>query len=181
MAAADALHPEQLKMFMTAREIQSSYDPHEGDRMHVGTMTPAHRDLSVTDPRAGELTHRSERTDQMANKVYPFAAGTYQRSNVTRIAQPRNPESNEQMWNRKLNESYVRTVPGDRSVSLYEHVQQHGVQSPIPLGQHPSPRTGKPMIAGGQHRVAVMAHLNPDQLMPVTHVTNVLEAISSKL
>ena len=32
------------------------------------------------------------------------------------------------------------------------------------------------MVAGSQHRIAAMNHLNPDQLLPVMHHENIVHA-----
>ena len=129
MAASDALHPQQLKMFMSAREIQSSYDPHEGDRKY-------------------KIMHGEM-------------------------------ESNQEMWDRKLVESQAPIMHGkQRSPSLYEKLQTEGVQHPIPLSTMHYKGSHRPMVAGGQHRVAAMSHLNPDQLMPVLHHETIITAQS---
>jgi hypothetical protein len=57
---------------------------------------------------------------------------------------------------------------GDYAPSLYESVQQGGVQSPVHLGTRIGSQ-GKPEVAGGHHRIAAAANINSDQLIPVLH------------
>lgn len=52
--------------------------------------------------------------------------------------------------------------------SLAEHIEAHGVTEPVRLGQQFG-SMGKPQIAGGHHRIAVMRQDNPHGLMPVIH------------
>lgn len=59
----------------------------------------------------------------------------------------------------------------------FEHsVQTHGVEHPVPLTTKASRVTGKPMLAGGHHRVAVS---KPDQLIPVEHYTDTTSAVEN--
>jgi hypothetical protein len=68
----------------------------------------------------------------------------------------------------------------ERTTSLLEHLRAGGEMKPIPLGHMRNPYKGieekRPMVAGGQHRISAMAHINPDQLLPVVHHENIAEA-----
>ena len=187
---------EQLPMLMSAREITSSYVPNEADRLYHGTNISVMSARGVRlpggpDPRAGEWTGRDKRTDEVANNFVADNRGNYHPQRPTNIdlkgpwAQP---ETDEQMYARKLHEAdttkraKVVGVNRTRSLpSLTEDIRQHGVQNPIALGHQEGlfdPHKEHRFVAGGHHRVAVMNHLNPDQLLPVIHVTGVSEAQS---
>jgi hypothetical protein len=187
--------PEQLKMLMTAREITQDYVPNEADRLYHGTNISVMSARGVRlpggpDPRAGEWTGRNARTDETVNNFVADKRGNYHPQRPTNVdlkgpwAQP---ETDEQMYSRKLNEANtgkraeVIGVNRTRSLpSLTEDIAKHGVKNPIALGhQEGYLHEGEHrFVAGGHHRVAVMAHLNPDQLLPVVHVTGVSEAQS---
>jgi hypothetical protein len=194
MSAADALHPEQLRMFMTAREITESYRPNEPDRLFHGTNISVSSARGVRlpggpDPRAGEWTGRDARTDEVINEFAQDPRGNYHPRRPTNIdlkGSWAQPETDEQMYARKLNEAQtqkrgevigrgrVRSIP-----TLAEDIAAKGVQNPIALGHQEGflhPGTEHKFVAGGHHRIAVMSHLNPDQLMPVVHVRSVGEA-----
>lgn len=179
---------EQGKLFMTAREIMETHTPAEGDRMYVGTSIRVHgggfkpqpKDLG-RDPRAGEVTQRPLRTDQVANTpTYDLKGNVQYRRRHVNLMEVAKPETDEQMWSRKLAEAQTPDRAG-HTQSLVEHIRGGGDVPPIPLGLEPNPlgQGGKPMIAGGQHRVAAMAHLNPDQLLPVVPHKNIVYAKAS--
>jgi hypothetical protein len=181
----DALRGEQLRMFMSAREITHEYAPNEPDRKWHGTQFGVREAIGGAWAREetsgfGRQTQRTSRTDGGINFVHP--EGGYSRA-PKRTKAP--AETDEQLYARKLDEATNtkrgKVVGRGRTVSiptLTEDIRQHGVQQPIALGQTESP-SGRPSIAGGHHRVAVMQHLNPDQLLPVVHVKDVTEANES--
>jgi hypothetical protein len=164
--------PNQLRMFMSAHEIMQSHAPNEPDRLWHGTRFGVREAMGGAYAREetagfGRQTQRSSRTDGGINFVHP--EGGYSRA-PKRTKAP--PETDEQLYSRKRTEA--------EETGLATSIAQHGVQVPIALGQTESP-SGRPSLAGGHHRVAVMAHLSPDQLLPVTHVADVLEAKKLKL
>lgn len=169
--------PEQLRMFMSAREIQAEYDPHEGDRYWHGTEFPVHMAtggawVRENTERFGQRTGRTSRTDGGVNIMIPGGppGKPYMRGPKRIKAEA---ETNEQMWDRKLAESQAK--------GMDTHIAREGVLTPVPLAQTRHPVTGRRMVGGGQHRIATMAHLNPDQLMPVLHVEHVQEAKARRL
>jgi hypothetical protein len=196
---------QQLPMFMSAREITTQYAPNEADRFFHGTDISVARASGVRmrggpDPREGQGTFRSRRTDDVVNEVNRGPRLAADKREVARrggevkpyyrgfrdLRGPwAHPETDEQMYQRKLDEATNtkrgKVVGRGRVVSLptlTEDIKAKGVTHPIALGQHESP-SGRPSIAGGHHRVAVMQHLNPDQLLPVVHVKDVTEANES--
>jgi hypothetical protein len=140
MAASDHLHPEQLKMFMSAREIMAGYDPHEGDRMYKGT----HLQVAAGAPKPAFPEHGS---------VHELES-----------------ETNQDMWDRKLQES---------KPLLYNNLKKEGVKDPIPLTTLHYQGSHRPMVGGGQHRIAAMNDIDPDALMPVLHHENIIAAKSN--
>ena len=57
--------------------------------------------------------------------------------------------------------------------SLYNSIKKDGVQKPISLNDPAQPArfgdSGKPMVAGGHHRLSAQFDQDPDKLMPVLH------------
>ena len=177
--------PEQLRMFMSAHEITSQYAPNEADRKWHGTDFGVREAIGGAYKREettgfGRQTRRGQRTDSGINFVHP--EGGYSRGPKRVKAEA---ETDEQLYARKHSEAVntkrakVTGVGRTRSIpTLAEDIAQHGVQQPIALGQHESP-SGRPSVAGGHHRLAVMQHLNPHQLLPVVHVKDVNQANTS--
>lgn len=116
MSAADHLQPQQLRMFMTAREIRSSYQASDWDRQ---------TNLDV---------------------------------------RPTRPETDDEVFDRKLDDVQHDPDWGGLSSSI----DQHGVQSPVHLAMQTG-RNGMPQVGEGHHRVAYESHAHPDRLMPVMH------------
>lgn len=178
--------PEQLRMFMSAHEITQQYAPNEADRKWHGTDFGVREAIGGAYKREettgfGRVTGRGQRTNSGINFVNPNGPG-YLRGPKRVKAEA---ETDEQMYARKHSEAVntkrakVTGVGRTRSIpTLAEDIAQHGVQQPIALGQHESP-SGRPSVAGGHHRLAVMQHLNPHQLLPVVHVKDVVEANES--
>jgi hypothetical protein len=176
MSARNKLNPAQGKLFMSAREIQSEYAPNQPDRLYHGTDISVARATGVRlmhpDPRAGEQTARTSRTDQSPNYMRAGEPGVYSRPSHPLQGDYAHPETDDQVYQRKLGESQRRN---SGQPSLQDRIKSQGVLNPIALGELRN-AGGKKMIAGGHHRVAVMAHLSPDQLLPVVPVAHVVEA-----
>jgi hypothetical protein len=129
MSAARKIHPDQLKMFMTPKEIHQHYQLWEGDREDA--------------PRAGELTHSTRTTGGRPTK----AMGTQTRENwqVSTGTRMRayNEESDEQFWLRKTMDSqmdpeeYFEHRHGTRAPDPYLHAVQHGLLARSTAPQSP--------------------------------------------
>ena len=177
-------NPLQGKLFMSAREIMATHDPNEPDRMYHGTGYSVSRASGGVfrevglDPREGQATWRTSRTDDVKNEVN---YGERQAADVRRggeakpyyrgfrpLRERAAPETDEQMYHRKLGES--------NASGLTKSIKEQGVKMPISLATETQGRSGRPNVAGGHHRLAVMANLNPDQLLPVMPVSHVIEA-----
>lgn len=79
-------------------------------------------------------------------------------------------ETDTEMFSRKYDEAEYE--------GLVDDLSDEGVKNPVSL-QADRQRTGyldKPEILGGHHRVAVMERLRPNELMPVEHFDNYLQA-----
>ena len=77
------------------------------------------------------------------------------------------PETDEQVWERKAEEAGEEYLYGD--------IEEHGVKRPVHLGTQMG-KSGKPQVVGGHHRIAVMKEVAPDELMPVLHHENFQQA-----
>jgi hypothetical protein len=114
---------EQLKMFMTPNEIHAQYQPLDADR-----------EESESEPWASGGTPRSTARSQTEGNVRHGlyrrgvdTSGTYQASTYGTKYRGGDyePESDEQLWDRKLDESqYEHTVPG--KATLYGTPHYHG-------------------------------------------------------
>jgi hypothetical protein len=112
---------DQLKMFMTPREIESSWEPLEGDRYPKTEVT-----RGKNDPRAGHFTKRTYRTDGVPNHMEGYTEVPSKDGNVTLFdydyrrpsaAHPmeyapneNDKETNEQLYARKYAEA-AKAVP----------------------------------------------------------------------
>ena len=156
---------QQLSMFHSAREIMSGWRAHEGDRRYVNSM------VSAGGKRASALIVRGV-------VVHDHPEG-----------KPVSVETDTQMWERKGEEAHSAEYAErhGRERSLVEHLRTKAGRRdmpPIPLAHLANPVDKdvdpRPMVAGGQHRIAAMMHLNPDQLLPVVHHEDIIEAKMTK-
>jgi hypothetical protein len=101
------------------------------------------------------------------------------------------PETDDQLFDRKYEEAH-ETDDFDSGHTLADSVRWDGVRNPISLQvaqekpahrfDLPTPTVGslgKPQILGGHHRLAVMDRHRPDDLMPVAHFEDALQAHKS--
>ena len=144
MAAHHNVNGEQLKMFMTPREIHSQYQPLDNDR------------LEVEDDRAGDRTQRPYTTQGFENEYVP-SEGQYRRQASHEGV---HTEDSDALWERKLDESW--------DDGLHVSIDESGVKSPIRLGQQKGSE-GKRQIVGGHHRLASATDIDDQQLVPVLH------------
>jgi hypothetical protein len=162
MAADDHLNGWQLEMFMTPREIASTYVPLENDKHYL--KMPKSR-------RPGEATDRWATTGGRENRDNPFA-GTddpqFKRNTSYK-------ETDEQLMERKLKES-KRPLKKWGGESLHASIAREGVQSPIRLSDTFHPETGSLEILGGHHRLAAALDTRPDDYVPVLHHKDIWEA-----
>lgn len=159
----------------------------------------------LTDTRAGEITDRRATTDARLNERWghPVTGERYFKRTAERVRPP--IETNTEMWQRKSRESaespeevrdrHIRhykatglatpeqvvafaAKPLEHDKSLIEHLQAGGDTGIIPLGvtSNPLSSSRKPMVAGGQHRVAALGEIDPDRLVPVEHYQNTHDA-----
>jgi hypothetical protein len=172
---------QQLPMFMSAREITAQYRPNEADRMFHGTNISVGLARGVRlgggpDPRAGEWTGRDARTDGVVNNFVADPRGNYHPQRPTNVdlkGDWAQPETDEQLYARKYAETRAPKRQGE--TTTFSSIAMEGVHTPVALGHEEG--TGRPdFVAGGHHRLAVMQHLNADQLLPVVHVRSVGEA-----
>jgi hypothetical protein len=157
------------------------------------------------DPRAGETTMRQMTTDHRLNSPMREPMTGMRYFERTFEGKPPPIETNQEFWQRKSQEGAMSPEeekahrirlyqanklgtpeqiqkyidrPPEHDTSLVEHLQGGGAIPTIPLGVTSNPLSGsrKPMVAGGQHRIAVLGEIDPDRLLPVEHWTNTHEA-----
>ncbi len=159
----------------------------------------------MTDTRAGEITDRRATTDFRMNERWghPVTGERFFKRTAERKRPP--IETDAEMWHRKVVEAdeapqetalrqarlytannlasatqvgrfLARPLAHDKS--LIEHLQGGGDPGVIPLGTRSNPlsSSGKPMLAGGHHRVAALGEVDPDRLVPVEHWRDVHDA-----
>ena len=80
---------------------------------------------------------------------------------------------------RKQDEHYRRQAEAPEPPSLYESIQEGGVQHPVHLGTQFGSQ-GKPQIVGGHHRIAAALETRPDDLIPVLHHEDIYDAKASR-
>jgi|SRR5580765_543574 len=105
MATVDHLHPQQLRMFMTPREITSQYQVLDADREEHGVDWGTNQSSA----RNWERTGRSRRTAGQSNMHDPGQIH-YGYGNGPYVRTPQD-ETDTQVWARKLKES--RMDPDD--------------------------------------------------------------------
>ena len=193
---------EQLKMFMTPKEIHAGWQPLDADRHPASEYSSAGSGTLGSAARWGN----DSRGDYYERTT---GGGTW--------TQRENAESSEDLWARKHEEahgygdedsydahmvggrstqytymptemttggSHIRepgtwqvTRPGVEPMTLGESIRESGVQSPIRLGQNIGSED-KPQVVGGHHRLAVASD-QPDRLVPVLHHQDIWEARSA--
>lgn len=83
-------------------------------------------------------------------------------------------ETDEELWDRKFEESHGRRTRvdngGEKYESLHDNIFREGVKNPVSLQftEHRGSQ-GMPQILGGHHRLAVAAAYRPDEPIPVEH------------
>lgn len=156
---------DQLKLFMSAREIMGEYQPLDADRHVAGFDPPAH----ITNYGPKELA-----TDPSAR---PNRNGFRDVRNRIRSG---DVESDEEVWNRKANEATQRKpIRHGFAEPLASSIETSGVQMPVHLSEQFG-AVGKKAVAGGHHRIAGSALSDPDRLMPVIHHRSPGEAANAK-
>jgi hypothetical protein len=193
--------PEQLKMFMTPREILHHYQPLDADLYGAGTMGMSGQASSGTPTGTARTWGSHGQPGNVRHGQYRHGVdtkGTYQATTYGTKYRAAG-ETHEEMMGRKLEESqyevdvrrrtkvgtsfygsdsYVPdTRPSAGHESLYESIEKHGVEHPISLGTSGSHGSaGKREIVGGHHRLAAAEHINPDQFLPVAHYRDIYAA-----
>lgn len=85
------------------------------------------------------------------------------------------PETDNEVWDRKVEEAWVAPGRGDRSLRQVIHDNDGRQSRPMSL----NPTAKPPTVIGGHHRIAVMDEEFPDTLMPVVHHTDIKAAKAS--
>jgi hypothetical protein len=140
---------EQLPMFMSAKEIQTKYQPLDADRLGGPEDEDAHPNTTWSSSGGNNPTQYNKRGD-----VRRSFGGSKLYDRYPKL------ETDQELWNRKAEEA--------GEYGLHEEIMEHGVQKPVSLGQQFG-NSGKPQVVGGHHRIAVMGEESPDELMPVLH------------
>ncbi len=155
--------PGQLPMIMRARDIADQYEPWVGDRQ---------------DSSGWQQVKTTGGSPVMTNVATDSKWGEYGEGGPRpKTHYVRGAESDSELWDRKYREGSVAVqqhVPdpdndyGSLLVSRSHHdvLREKGIEHPIPLGE----ASGKPMLAGGHHRVAWAMKEAPDSEVPVVHI-----------
>lgn len=139
---------QQLRMFMSPREIMSEYQPLDNDRLHA-------------DEAFGDYSGSSR--PRFASKDVPTHPSSRINAGIRSMIRSGDIEGDSELWERKAEEADY-----DYSPSLQSQIESEGVRKPIHLSEQFGVM-GKRMVAGGHHRIAAANDVNPDMLMPVVH------------
>lgn len=188
MPAHQAVNNQQLKMFMTPKEIVSQYQPLDGDRQDhyeeptaMGTTYRAETDNEVWQRKSSEA-QLSPRDYFEAREGESFQTPAFDVEGVMdRTSYPRmsasNPSTSAWEEHEYREGSYLERKhqehldSWDRRMgqqSLWGAVRQGGVQTPVHLGQQFG-SSDKPQVVGGHHRIASALDTRPNDLLPVIH------------
>jgi hypothetical protein len=134
--------PYQIPAFMTPREILGKYQVLEGDRdEHWGDGSTGYGSGDYDDSRAGQATHRSERTDYVANETNNYKVRTgdpgYRRPKIEKESGYR-METDDEVWQRKYDEAFDRPVNGQHGWddARYRNRAGDSTTSPVSYVRH---------------------------------------------
>ncbi len=152
MSSSDRLNPQQLQMFMPAKELI---------------------DLPFFEvDREWNRVEEGEDVDAEDTTLYNDGFG----GTITFIE-----EDDEQFWDRKLDESHkvapetrpdgTRRYVGDDEPSLSDDIKESGqVKMPVKLENRDYSLGTMQRIRQGHHRIAAANEINPDMEIPVRHI-----------
>ena len=144
MSSSDALHPQQLQMFMPARELMDKFNINEGlDYMEVDGGRE-YNDFSGTWEEANDEDWRMEGMEELQDR----------KLNETLDPEGLRPELGE--------DGQPHPWYKNNEESLYESIAREGVTEPVTL-QDPD------TLWQGHHRVAAAYSIDPDMEIPVEH------------
>lgn len=156
----------QLPMFMTPREIHEKYEPLTGDRLDSWTEGggTGFGSGNYDDPRAGEATNRSQRTDWVDNVTNHYQV----RSSDSKYRRPKNPmdsggdyrpENDEELWSRKYEEAEDRPASGHDATSRYLNVEGKSTSAYYDMIHHSAGEQHTNYSSGGQWHTGSSAPL----------------------
>lgn len=189
----------QLPLFMTAREIEETFQPLDADREFVygrstddyfhGSGEETDEELYARKLEEAGMTYE-ERRGYTPRKIYLNRQGkmtarsaTYGEPNTADLLAHSEALA---LWRRGDTDTHPEP-PGKRiphqkviepDMSLEEQVLHHNGNIPgvISLSTVQFGGQGRPEIVGGHHRMAVMREHFPDQPMPVEFFNNIFDA-----
>jgi hypothetical protein len=179
----DQFNPGQLKMFMSPREVKSSWQPLDGDRDDFGDS--AETDNQLWDRKLGEsrmpAAEYREAHDGVGADSFDID-GAVDRSDYPqhRTGHTDSHERREDSFLAARLDSFDarKSEDGLDSSSMYNSIKGGGVQSPVHLGSQFGSQ-GKPQVVGGHHRIAAQNDIDQDALMPVLHHESIRAARST--
>ena len=144
MSSGDRLSPQQLQMFMPARELMDKFNINEGlDYMEVDGGRE-YNDFSGTWEEANDEDWRMEGMEELQDR----------KLNETIDPEGIRPELGE--------DGQPHPWYKNNEESLYESIAREGVTEPVTL-QDPD------TLLQGHHRVAATYSIDPDMEIPVEH------------
>jgi hypothetical protein len=156
---------EQLRMFMTPREIMSKYQPLDGDRYTPEQAKRSEnyptKDIATQPPIKNRSSLKTHRARMRAGEL----------------------EGDAELWQRKAAEGHryeIGPVVKGEFTTLPESIAREGVKNPVHLSSDQFGAMGKRVVAGGHHRIAAAHEVAPDKLIPVLHHRDVNQAFNAK-
>lgn len=172
---------EQLKMFMSAREIMTSAAPLPADfhehtnkwdqteskpqfwrrKLRESKMSPYDYDVERGGMGAPPAFNPEERSDNPVQGTDESSGAFEDRYN--------------QWWDSRADSHSDKIDMHFNGPSMHDSIREEGVKAPVSIGHD---ARGRKTIIGGHHRIAAAADIDPDRLMPVLHFRGTSPAVA---
>ena len=158
----------QFTMFRPAGELKNEAVFHPGDLISDDSPEYLTHDTATWSPKNSAGWPRT--TMGSSDTRVRGRDDTDSKSYWRRGEGPAYTESEDEGWNRKLQESHERVAEGrdGKPRTLYDDIAQHGVSKPVLLHEGDI-MTETNTLMNGHHRVAAAADIDPGMEVPVIH------------
>lgn len=170
-AVIQRLAEGQAPLVMTPREIRENFAPLDGDRLYWYEDGRGSPDHDETDEEFWARKLRESRGDRRRHKLPPWdQTGT----------QPVPPAPSRERPGFDHPVDDTPGYPNEGHATLFDALAADGVTNPVSLQFLPEERAeGRRQVLGGNHRVAAMSELAPDEPIPVAFFDRLRDAKDS--